>query len=330
MNNIKILDCTLRDGGYVNNWCFGYENIKHLINGLNNAKIDFIECGYLRDTIYNPHKTIFSKKKQLQEIINTLNIKRPYCLMINYGEYPLEKIEKCSDKNLFLRIAFKQNQLDEAMDYCQKLQKKGYKIFIHPMHTGAYSEAQLLDLVEKVNKINPYGLTIVDTTGSLKEKDVSQLYKLLNENLNSQVVLAFHTHNNLNLSFANAKRLASLCQKRSLVIDTTLKGMGRGAGNLETEKFIEIFKNKYDKGILQNLIGKIISPICQEISSDGVEAYRISAENFCHPNYATYLLNKNVSSEFMEKIFKEILLSQKLYYNEDIIEKLLSKIISIK
>ena len=102
---IKVLDCTLRDGGYINNWDFGFNNISLIIKNLSDSNLDFIECGFLKDINYNQDKTIFSDITQLLSLIPK-KTQAKYTLMINYGTYPIEKIPVSQSDNLYLRILY--------------------------------------------------------------------------------------------------------------------------------------------------------------------------------------------------------------------------------
>ena len=75
---IKVLDCTLRDGGYVNNWKFGFDNIKNIIDTLSKSNLDYIECGFLKNIDYKNEKSIFSKTSQLKTFSNAHNL----CLIL--------------------------------------------------------------------------------------------------------------------------------------------------------------------------------------------------------------------------------------------------------
>ena len=187
MENLEILDCTLRDGGYVNNWLFGYKNIKKIIQNLINAKIDYIECGFLENAKHSKEKSLFSDIKPLYNITNKDSDNTKLLLMINFGSYPIEKIPYCENENFLLRIAFKKEDVKTAISYCKKLIDKGYKIFINPMHTNFYTEKEIIELINQVNKISPYAFTIVDTTGAMKEKDAISLFNLVDKILNKNI-----------------------------------------------------------------------------------------------------------------------------------------------
>ena len=242
--------------------------------------------------------------------------------MINYGEFPLEKIENCTDKNLFLRIAFKQTQLSEALDYCQKIQDKGYKIFIHPMHTGTYSKEKIIELIQRINQIKPFGLTIVDTTGSMDTNSTRKIFDIFDKNLAQETAIAFHSHNNLNLSLSNAKELIKRSNNRLLILDTTLGGIGRGAGNLKTESILEDLNKTKDLDSIMEIVEKIIAPIYKKSPWGYSTPYHHSATYFCHPNYAKYLIEKNIPDNEVKNILQSIPEKNRLLYDEKLIERL--------
>ena len=99
--NIEILDCTLRDGGYVNNWDFGFENIFKIINELTKAKVEYVECGFLKSCAYDENKTIFNSVEKL----NDFSCKNK-TLMVNYGEISIEEIPE-NKNNIFCKNVFK-------------------------------------------------------------------------------------------------------------------------------------------------------------------------------------------------------------------------------
>lgn len=154
--NIKILDCTLRDGGYVNAWNFGEKTIGRIVCNLTDAGIDFVEIGFLQSKPYTPDKTLFRTVSEFAPFIPAERRKTAYFGMITFGDYPLDDIPENDGSSVDgFRIIFKKKQWREALDYCQAVKNKGWKIFINPMHTYNYSDRELLDLVDAVNAIQP-------------------------------------------------------------------------------------------------------------------------------------------------------------------------------
>lgn len=334
-NSIKILDCTLRDGGYANEWLFGEKNIKSIMQNLISSNADIIECGFLKPIIYNPNKTLFSCIEDLKHQLPPNIANKKFTLMINFGEVDKEDISACNDPNIALRIVFKKAEITEALDYCNKLKKKGYEIFINPMHTNSYSMDELKALAYEVNKIAPSAFTITDTTGSMSENDVLNIFETINKNLSADISLCFHSHNNLQLSFANAKTIINVCKNRNLIIDSTVFGMGRCAGNLCTELIMQYLNDNYNKNYnilpILKIINTQISPIYPHTPWGYSIPYYLSAINHCHPNYAKFLSEKNdLTLETIDILLKKIPKENKSIFDKELINKIYSDISSIK
>lgn len=322
----KILDCTLRDGGYVNQWKFGYDNICKIVKNLTAAHIDYIECGFMKAVEYDKDKSLFNNINFLNEILSQ-NSTAKFTLMINYGDIAIEDIPQCENENILLRVALKKNVLVEALEFCEQLKQKGYKIFINPMYINMYSSQEILDMIKEINEIKPETFTIVDTTGSMKEQDISRLFYLIDSNLGKNIALGFHSHNSLKLSFTNAQILLKLCTDRELIIDSTVFGIGRGAGNLCTEvitQYInENYNSKYDILPILKTIDEQINPIFTQTPWGYSVPYYLAATNSCHPNYATYFADKkNLSIDTINTILKNIPNEKKTIYDMQLIEEL--------
>ena len=89
---MQILDCTLRDGGYINNFDFGEKGIKEIINQLTNAGIDIIETGFLQDEEYSINSSIYNTVEQIKHFLPADHKKSMYVAMACYGEYSLEQL----------------------------------------------------------------------------------------------------------------------------------------------------------------------------------------------------------------------------------------------
>ena len=327
MSNIKVLDCTLRDGGYVNNWEFRRNNISKILSNLVKAGVDYIECGFFKPKDYEENKSLFSYIEQLEKFIPENSNNTKYTLMINYGEYDIDAIPECKNKNVMFRIAFKKAQVTDALKYCEQLKDKGYGIFINPMHTNTYSISELLKLIEQVNGIQPVGFTIVDTTGGMKKRDILTFFYTIDSALNSDIALCFHSHNNLQLSFSNAQCLMEICNNRELIIDSTVFGMGRGAGNLCSELITQYindnYNGHYDIVPILKIIDEQINPIFAKTPWGYSVPYYLAATNHCHPNYAKYLVDKQtVPVEIINELLQAIPDNKKAGYDVNLIKQI--------
>jgi len=320
---IKVLDCTLRDGGYIIDWMFGEKSIKSIINNLSDASIDYIECGFLKECNLNRNKTFFSSPKDLMPYLNTNS---DFTLMINFGEYDISKFSKFFSKKIKIRVAFKKQNQTEALEYIKQLIDLGWEVFVNPMSTNTYSNEELFFLIENINKINPYGVSIVDTLGNMYEKQVVEIFVFIDKILNPKIALGFHSHNSMQLSFSNTKTLLKMCLNRDLIIDSCLYGMGRGAGNLCTElitKYLnDNFQTKYNILPLLKSIDENLKPIYEKNPWGYSTPYYIAAINSCHPNYAGELLKRGLSDEEINKVLSSIPEDKKLSYDKTLLGKI--------
>ena len=99
-------------------------------------------------------------------------------------------------------------------------------------------------MIQRVNEIEPYAFYMVDSFGMMKGKDLTRLFYLVEHNLKEDIWIGFHSHNNMQLAYSNAQVLVGAHTKHNLVIDSSVYGMGRGAGNLNTELFVEYLNKK--------------------------------------------------------------------------------------
>lgn len=172
MNKIHILDCTLRDGGYCNQWEFGYENIKKITHSLVDAKIDIIECGFLTNKIeYDLNVTKFCTITQLASVIPSERRGKLFVAMVNYGEYSAEELPDFDGTSIDgIRVAFHKKDLDSALELCRRIKNKGYKVFVQAMVSLCYTDVEFISMIEKVNQLQPYAFYIVDSFGMMKKR----------------------------------------------------------------------------------------------------------------------------------------------------------------
>lgn len=248
MPKIYMLDCTLRDGGYINNWNFGMQVISSIAENISMAAVELIECGFLsQQKETTSEKSIFHTISEAEKYFEKVE-KDHLALMINCGECNIEEIEPYSGGKIkTIRIAFHKHQFGEAQKLCLKLQSKGYAVFFQPMVTMRYTDEELLELIKWTNENKPEAFYIVDSFGTMRKRDILRIFYLIDNNLLGSIKIGFHSHNNLQLSFSNAQELIALNSKREIIIDTSIFGMGRGAGNLCTELMMQYINENIEK-----------------------------------------------------------------------------------
>lgn len=329
MNNINVLDCTLRDGGYINQWQFGEKNIKKIVSNLIDSKVDIVECGFLTEKKErNQDSSLFDSIERIAQYLPVHRKDIMTVCMINYGEYDVENLPQYDGTSIDgIRVAFHKKDIDEALKICEIIINKGYKLFMQPMVSVSYADEEFINLINRSNELNPFAFYIVDSFGVMKRKDLMRLYFLVDHNLSNDIFVGYHSHNNIQMAYSNAQALVDIKTKRKLIIDSSVFGMGRGAGNLNTELFIEYINelngNKYKIKPLLKIIDQVLDPIYASNFWGYSLPHYISSVNNCHPNYASYLDDKStLTVENINEILEGIEESKRNNFDKDYIEKL--------
>lgn len=328
MNRVNILDCTLRDGGYINNWEFGENPIKKILTCLCEANIEIIECGFLRNELYNGNRSVFSSIEQIENVIYPKKKSAMYVAMIAYGDIDVSKISERSENSIDgIRLTFHKHQWIEARVAALELMKKGYEVFIQPVGTTSYSDLELLNLILDVNNLKPFAFYLVDTLGIMYRKDLQRTFFLIDNNLDSEIYVGFHSHNNLQLSFSNAQELMRIHTKRRIIIDSSVYGMGRGVGNLATElltQYINVnVEERYSILPLLRIADEYLIIIYNEHRWGYDLPYYLSGIEKCHPNYASYLMQKEtLTIASISKILSLIPVTKRDLFDKNLIEQL--------
>ena len=150
--------------------------------------------------------------------------------MIAIGEKEIhpDKLPECNGKSITgIRLTFHNHEIDKAINWARIIKDKGYKIFMQPVGTISYTDLELLQLVERMNELTPYAFYIVDTLGSMTKNELLHFFYNIDANLNSNIRIGFHAHNNLQLAFSNAQELSRVQTQREVILDASIYGMGK-------------------------------------------------------------------------------------------------------
>lgn len=298
MDKYNILDCTLRDGGYITQWQFGENNIKIIIRQMVNAGMDFVECGYLNNKPYEEGSAIFNNIEQIAQFLPENRKDTMILAMADVTQFLPEDLTPYTGNSIEgIRVVFYKHQIEEALALCSAIKEKGYKLFIQPMVTIDYSIDEYTQLSKKIAKLKPYAVAIVDSFGYMIKEDFRRYFKILDNILAPDTLIGFHSHNNMQLAFITAQDILEYNTNRNLIIDASLFGMGRAAGNLNTELIANYYNatlgQKYDTIAILDTISEIIMPISKEKEWGYSPYFLITALHHCHPNFACYLLEKH-------------------------------------
>lgn len=258
MNKIEILDCTLRDGGYYTLWDFDNNLVEEYSHLIANLPIEYIEIGYRSinkdgyygEFFYTPVDTIREFKKNLKEF-------QKISLMLDAKD--------CNDLDILklfspvaglvdlVRIATNPKKIDHSLEIAKVLKSLGFKVALNIMYLSEIDEKHIV--YQKIRDIDCYidYLYLVDSYGSMYPDELEKSIKLFQQNCN--VVLGFHGHNNLELAFVNTLKAIECGIK---IIDSTILGMGRGAGNLKLELLLTHLEAKEEQDVDLNSLANLV------------------------------------------------------------------------
>jgi len=328
--DIRLLDCTLRDGGYVNDWNFGLNTTISVIERLIEANVDVIEVGFLDERQpFNIERTIQPDTTCFDKLLTGIDRKNSMMVaMIDYGTCGLDKIAPCSESLLDgIRVIFKLPKMREAVAFGRELTKLGYAVFLQMVSITSYSDRDILDFVDLVNEEPPYGVSMVDTYGLLHKEELLHYFQLLDYNLDASVRIGYHSHNNFQLAYANTCEIIKRKARHAIVVDGTLYGMGKSAGNAPVE-LVAMYLNEnygkcYDISQLLEAIDTNIMNIYREKYWGYNLLYFLAASNDCHPSYINYLLTKKtLSVKAINQIVAGLPREKKLDYDKSSINAL--------
>ncbi len=329
MDKIQTLDCTLRDGGYINDWNFGHKMIRHTIRQFVDANVELVELGFLRNEDHVPDRTVFRHVKDAQGLLPQNCRNTSFTLMALHDKYDLSQLEPYDGGPIKrLRVTFHDYDAAEGLEYCARVMEKGYEVSCNPINIMGYSDREVLGIIDKVNQIHPTAFSIVDTFGSMKRNDLIRLYSLCENNLDKDITIGLHLHENLSLSYSLAQEFLSIkSYDRKCIIDGSLLGMGRVPGNLCIELILDYLNNYFNKSYnldpILDTIDDYIVPIKQKEPWGYSTAYSLSAKYNLHRNYAEFLLNKGkLKAKDINHILASIEDHKKTAFDEAYVEKL--------
>lgn len=292
--NLAVLDCTIRDGGYLNNWKFDLKFVREVYRSLSKSGVEFAEIGYRGSDKYFDKEKYglwrFTPEKVLRDV--SLNIGgAKIALMADYGK--VDDTDFCAAQESLVnlvRLAVNKEELQNALKLLEKIKRKGYKTALNAMGYTNYSKAEQELLISLVRQSGIDYLYVVDSYGSLFPYQIQPIFEPLLASL--KIKIGFHPHNSLQMAFANTLE-AIRCGIH--IVDSTIYGMGRAAGNLPTEIILSVLEkntaDKYNTVPILNIIDRYFVKLQKENSWGYQLSYMLSGIFGCHPNYAKALID---------------------------------------
>ncbi len=328
MRQIQLLDCTLRDGGHITGSYFGEDVIRAIIKNLIQSKIDIIEVGFLQDCEYDINRAMFNSIEEARPILPAKSEGTAFSLMAQADLYDLNKLEDYDGTIDFIRISFHDYDIEEGFEACETVIKKGYKCFVNPINIMGYTDEQLLSFIKRVNEFKPYGFTMVDTFGSMQKQDLMRIYHIIDHNLDKNIRIALHLHENQSLSYSLAQNFIDInSPTRDICIDGSLYGMGRVPGNLCIELILKYMNDNmgasYDIEPVYDAIDEYIMELKRQNPWGYSIAYALSAQHKVHRTYAEYLMGQGrLKTKQINQILSQIAPEHKTRFDRKYIEGL--------
>jgi len=297
---IKVIDCTIRDGGLMNKWQFDDKFVRNVYQALVEAGVDYMEIGYLSSESafnradYGPWR--FCAEEDLQRIIGDGEKKIKLSAMADIGRIDYGDIPPKSESSLdMVRVACYVHQIDAAIALAHHCQDKGYETTINLMAVSTVGLRELNEALEDLNKSKVPIIYLVDSFGAFYSEDIDTLAAKYIERLPGKTI-GIHCHNNQQLAFANT--IAAIINGVNF-LDATLYGIGRGAGNCPLELLLSFLKNpKFKTRPLVSCIEEKILPLSKKIDWGYSVPYMVTGVLNQHPRTAI----AHMESDHKEKI----------------------------
>ena len=291
---LQVLDCTIRDGGLVNNHQFTDEVVRAVYETCIEAGIDYMEVGYKNSPRLFP-KDEFGPWRHCDEVDmnRVLSGHDPektglkLCAMADAGksDYRDQIVPRDQSVLDMIRVAFYAHQLSEAVEMIQYCDELGYETSANLMAVTNIKELEIDTVLSAVAKTPAVAMVIVDSFGYLYREQVDDLYKKYAAAMEGTGKdIGIHAHNNLQLAFANTIEAIILGSNRA---DATMAGMGRGAGNCPMELLLGFLRNpKFKLRPIVRLLQDHIFPLRDTVEWGPLLPFNITGQLNLHPRSA--------------------------------------------
>ena len=331
---INLLDCTLRDGGYYNNWFFKKDLINEYLRVMSILKIDYVEIGFrFLDKVKIKGPCAYSEEGFLKSLKIPKNLKLG--VMVNASDYVGQKnIVELAKKNFKLqkdslislvRLACHHHEVKEILPLINWLKNSGYKVGVNIMQIPELSPIEIKNVVKEVKKTKADILYFADSMGSLDSSKTKKIIYQIKSLWKKST--GIHTHDNMGKALENS--VAAINNSVDW-IDCTVTGMGRGPGNTKTEYLIlELNKKRENLISLLNLIKNYFEPLKEKYKWGSNPFYYFAGLNSIHPTFVQEMLNdtgfdpedimynlENLNTVGGKKFSKELISLGKNYYKK--------------
>jgi len=309
---IKVLDCTIRDGGLINNHDFDMRFVREVYKALSAAGVDYMEMGYKNS------KRLFSPKEfgmwkfcdddAIREVIDGIPSHTKISVMVDVDRVDIDDVVPSSQSPVdMIRVASYVKDIDKAIFLVNHFADKGYETTVNIMAISRALDNELNEALHQLeNESKAQAVYVVDSFGALYQETTEFLIKKAKSILKTKEV-GMHGHNNQQLAFGNT--IEAIIHDANYV-DGTVYGIGRAAGNCPLELILGFLKNpKFDIRPILDLISNEFIPLREKIEWGYIIPYAITGILDEHPRAAMALRQSDKKEnyrQFYESLITEI------------------------
>ncbi|OGW79855.1 MAG: nucleoid-structuring protein H-NS [Omnitrophica bacterium RIFCSPLOWO2_12_FULL_44_17] len=300
---IKVLDCTIRDGGLINDHDFTFEFVRNVYRALSEAGVDYMEIGYRNskkmfpDDKFGPWK--FCDDDIVNRVIEGIESKTKISVMADVGRVDMDDVKPKKESPIsMVRVATYIKEVDKAIAMVNEFSEKGYETTVNIMAISKALDVELneaLHQLEEECKANV--IYIVDSFGALYQETIEYLVKKAKKIIKTKEI-GIHNHNNQQLAFSNT--IEAIIHGANY-LDATVYGIGRGAGNCPIELLLGFLKNpKFDIRPILDVIQKEFLPLQKKIEWGYIIPYAITGMFDEHPRTAIAVRGSDKKDHYRE------------------------------
>ena len=313
---IELVDVTLRDGGIVINFDFGLARMQKIKAVLEKSGVEYIETGYIDEKKGSSEgRTCFDNELSIEKTLLSSG-KKPgvqYFAMIDYGAFDVSKLHPRSESGVDgIRLAFHKENWEAAIEWGRIILSKGYDLYIQPMVSMRYTDEEYKHLIQVCNTelAGASGFYVVDSFGQMDNMDLIHKLEIADQAVSMSMKLGFHAHNNRQMAYSNALAFVEFNSRHDMMLDASIMGMGKGAGNLCTE-LIEATLIKEGKSYNTNVVYDAISEYFAEQQKKTPWGYSLdyylSSLYSCTPSYIKiFTADERVTTDVLVELLKNM------------------------
>jgi 4-hydroxy 2-oxovalerate aldolase len=305
---LKVLDCTIRDGGLVNNHQFGDDMVRAVYDTCLAAGIDYMEIGYKNSPRlfskqeFGPWK--FCDEEDMNRVIGghddeATGLKISAMADAEKSDWKEQLVPRSESVLDMVRVAFYAHQVSEAVQMIEHAHGLGYETAANLMAVSGITETEIDTVLDAIAPSPAGVMVIVDSFGHLYREQIDMLYKKYEKAMEGTgKEIGMHAHNNMQLAFANTIEAIILGANR---VDATMLGMGRGAGNCPMELLLGFLRNpKFSLRPVYELLRDHVVPLRDKLDWGPLIPYNVTGQMNLHPRSAIQFLAGDEKDDYVK------------------------------